>query len=418
MKTLKILISLFLVLLCYSSFSLAQEQDYKIVQDFKAEYQQIQNDIKNADSLAQLDQIELRMNKLQSTYSSHEALLDKSLYPDDFSSSFEKLRKELGVRRGDFTQITTLSTQVSELSQQIDDLNKKNLSLLAQVKDLTEESKIDKDKIKQLQRSVYALRSSMRKRDELVMEMLDSLLPADYVKNENLTNQEKQKVYSEAQKKDIVENVNKAIEENIRFLQITTLSPDDIRAIRSKEVQFENTWKSFGPKLIQIYSERKKSVKEAQKIDSAFDNWRKSINMEAWNSISEDFANYGINLTKFSNGREFTGVIKNYTQDEIKNTKAKGEKSAKDYTVFADTAWFGNIKPTWVPYLLDNNMLTVAQKDTIEAGISRWKDAAYPGSFSWLYIVIGALAVIIIMIIIRKGSNKKTGPMDSGEAKP
>ena len=357
------------------------------------------------------------INLLQSNAGNKE-LLDKSLYPDDFSGSIEKLRRELEVRKGDFGQISDLETQVSDLSLQIDDLNKKNVELLVTVKDLTEQSKIDKNKIAQLQRSVSALRYSLRKRDELVMSMIDSLIPADFMNSGTLSAQEKQGVFSEAQKKNILVNVQNAINENIRFLKATNLKPDDLKSIKEKQEQFKNKWQSFGPKIIEIYSEKGKDIQNAQKIDAAFEEWNKAINMEAWNSISQEFSAKGINLLKFSNGSEFTRVMIGYTQDEIKNVKVNGETSAKNYTLFADTVWFGDIKPNWVPYLINNNQLTIAQKDTIEAGISRWKDAAYPGNFPWLYIIMGVIVIFIIVLFLRKRSANKVVPFDSGEAKP
>ena len=406
MKTIKFLFSLLIILLVYSNFAQAQ-QDYKIVQNFKARYQRIETDIKTADSLAQLIQMDNTINQFESDYSANKNLLDKSLYPDDFNTSLEKLRKELAVRKSDFTQITALTTQVIELNLQIDDLNKKNADLLVQVRDLTEQSKVDKNKISQLQKTIYALRSSLRKRDELIMNMIDSLMPADLRNKGTLTNQEKQNIFSESQKKNLLQNLQLAIEENIRFLQVTLLKPDDIKLIKDKQQAFEKTWQSFGPKLIEIYSQHGKKVNDAQKIDSSFAAWNNAIVMEAWDSIHNDFSNLGINLNKFSNGDEFTEVLTNYIQDEIKNAKVKGEASAKDYATFADTAWFGNIKPTWVPYLTDSNMLTEAQKDTIEANIAKWKDVIKPGTSYLLYIIMAILLIIIVVLVVKGRPKKK-----------
>lgn len=406
MKTIKFLFSLLIILLVYSNFAQAQ-QDYKIVQNFKARYQRIETDIKSADSLAQLIQLESTINQFESDYSANKSLLDKSLYPDDFNTSFERLRKELTVRKDDFTQITALTTQVTNLNLQIDELNKRNADLLVQVHDLTEQSKVDKNKISQLQRTIYALRSSLRKRDELVINMIDSLMPADLRNKGTLTNQEKQNIFSEAQKKNILENIKLAIQENIRFLQVTSLKPDDIKLIKEKQQAFEKTWQSFGPKLIEIYSQHGKKVSDAQKIDSSFAAWNNAIIMEAWDSIHNDFSNLGINLNKFSNGNEFTDVLTNYIQDEIKNAKVKGKASAKDYEAFADSAWFGNIKPIWVPYLTDNNMLTEAQKDTIEANIAKWKDVVEPGTSYLLYIIMAILLIIIVVLVVKGRPKKK-----------
>jgi hypothetical protein len=416
MKNLKFLLSLIFALIIFNNLSRAQE-DYKTVQNFKARYHQIETSIKDADSLSQLVQMEATIDQFESDFKGNKTLLDKSLYPDDFNSSFEKLRNELAVRKGDFSQITTLTTQVTALSSQIDDLNKQNAALLVQVHDLTEQSKIDKQKISQLQRTIYALRTSMRKRDELVMDMIDSLMPADLRNKGTLTNQEKQNIFSESQKKNILEKIQLAIQENIRFLQVTSLKPDDINAIKEKQQAFEKTWQSFGPRLIDIYSERGKSVSDAQKIDSAFTAWHNAITMEAWNSISNDFSNFGISLRKFSNGNEFTDVLKNYIQDQIKNANAKGEASANDYATFADSAWFGNIKPTWIPYLMDNNMLTEAQKDTIEANIQKWKDVVSPGMSFLIYIAIAIVIIIIVILVVAKRKPKKKPVFEDEDSK-
>ena len=296
-----------------------------------------------------------------------------------------------------------------------------------QIHDLTEQSKVDKNKISQLQKTIYALRTSLRKRDELVMDMIDSLMPANLRNQGTLTNQEKQNIFSEAQKKNILENIRLAIQENIRFLQVTSLKPDDIKLIKEKQQAFEKTWQSFGPKLVEIYSARGKKVDDAKKIDSAFVAWNDAITMEAWDSIHNDFANLGINLNKFSSGSEFTDVLTNYIQDEINNAKVKGEASVKDYEAFADTTWFGNIKPTWVPYLVDNNMLTDVQKDSIEANIARWKDVASPGTNWILYIGIALVVIVIVLLIVVKRKPKKKhvfedeepdSPTPSGESKP
>ncbi len=405
MKKLNIFLSLLIVLLFYSSLIFAQ-QDYEIVQGFKTDYQQVKQDIKSADSLAQLDQIENQINDLANKYSPNKELLDKSLYPDDFNSSLEKLRNELSVKRTDLTKITVLKNQVADLLIQIDTLNARNAVMMEQVKQLVEQSKIDRNKIAQLERTVYSLRVSLRKRDDLVMTMLDSLIPAGYRGN-SLSAKEKQNVFSKAQKTNIIDNIQKAIDDNIAFLEATTLNPNDIDAIKKKQQDFENTWKNVGPRIISIYSERRQSTKNIQKIDSSFTRWHRAIDQEVWNSVREDFNGYGIMLNKFSNSREFTQTVSSYINDQINQTKLKGDEAENDYKNFADKAWYGDVKPKWVTYLTDNNMMTTTQKDTIEARISLWKDTVYPGTAAWLYIVIIILALIVLVFFFRKKSSSK-----------
>ncbi|HSR18702.1 MAG TPA: hypothetical protein VLM39_11485, partial [Ignavibacteriaceae bacterium] len=95
------------------SFLYAQS-DYKIVQDFKAKYQELRQAIEDADSLEQLSSIETWIEDFRNDSYANKTLLDKSLYPEDFNSSIENLRNALTLRKGDFTQITVLKTQVSE----------------------------------------------------------------------------------------------------------------------------------------------------------------------------------------------------------------------------------------------------------------------------------------------------------------
>ena len=396
--------SLFFLLINLTAFS--QQDDYSIVKKFKELFQEIEFQIKQADSLDQLDDIEVQIDNLQQNYIGHKVLLDKSLYPDDFTTSITKLRKQLFTRKGDFTKITVLTTKVSELTIQVEQLNEQSKALIAKVQDLAELSKSDHDKISQLQKSIASLRVSLRKRDDLVISILDSILPAGFTNAGNLSSNEKQKIISKASETNIIDNIEKAINENIRFLQVTTLAPDDIESMNAKRQKFENTWRNVGDKISGIYSAKSKNTYNFIRIDSSFAEWNEAINMAGWNSIKNTFANNGIYLNNFTNGKEFTSVIKNFTLDEIKNVDLKNETSKNDYKAFADSGWFGTIKPTWVPFLIDNNMLTEAQKDTIEANIARWKEAVEPNTISiWIYIIGGVLILMLIVLFTRKNKN-------------
>jgi hypothetical protein len=417
MKKINILLFLISIILIFGNKNFAQ-QDYQLVQNFKDKYQQIHESIKNADSLAQLNQIQDQIDELESNYISHKDLLDKSLYPDDFNSSISKLRSELTVRRGDFTTISTLNTRVSELSIEIDSLNKKNTFLINQVQDLQAQSQKDKHTLARLETSLTELRRSLRNRDDLVMSMLDSLIPSPINLKSGLSKQEKQKIFSRARRFDIISNIEKAIDDNVTFLNVTTLGPKDIISIKKQELQFENLWKEIGPKIIKIYSERRQNVKNVQEIDAAFTEWDSAIQQEPWNSIRQKFANNGINLSRFTNGQEFAYSISSYIRDEINNASVNGtdmEKSA--YELFADSVWDGNIKPVWMPYLSDNNMITKAEQDTIDTNISKWRSVVSPGFFSnWFFIAIVVLALLVIILLFTSRSLRKNKTSESLES--
>ena len=397
-----IIFSLFLLV----DFLYAQ-QDYQTVQNFKDKEQEIENAIRDADSLSQLNQISSDIEKLKNDYSQHKSLLDKSLYPEDFNSSIDKLNQQLSLRKGDFTQINVLQTQVVELKDQFDQINQRNNELISQVSLLEEQSKKDKQKIVLLEKSVSELRASIKKRDDLVVTMIDSLIPASSRVN-NMSLEQKQKVISEAKKVNLLSNITRSIRDNIKFIELTKLNPDDIEQMKKQEEDFAKMWRNVGPKIIDIYSERGENINHLKEIDSAFTEWHYAINNEPWNTIREDYAKYNINLPKFSSGKQFVQAMDLYIDDQIKNVKVKGKEEAEqEYKYFVDSVWFSQVKTKWIPYLSENNMIQAVQKDSIENKISQWNDEIHPSKFSWLYIIIGLLVILIAFLLLRRRNPKE-----------
>jgi hypothetical protein len=395
-----------IILISFLSRSFAQ-QDYQIVQNFKDKQQQIENSIRDADSLSQLDQISSAIEKLKDDYLQYKNLLDKSLYPDNFNSSINKLNSQLSLRKGDFTQINVLQTQVVELKDQFDQLNQRNNELLNQVALLEEQSKKDKQKIAQLERSIAQLQASIKKRDELVMTMIDSLIPASS-RIENLSPEQKQKVLSEAKKVNLISNILKSIQDNIKFIEITKLNPDDIDQMKKQFDDFSKMWRNAGPKIIDIYSEKGQNVNHLKEIDSAFTDWHNAIHEEPWHTIREDYAKYNINLPEFKDGAQFMHTMDSYIDDQIKNVNIKGKEEAEqEYNYFVDTVWFSQVKSKWIPYLAENNMFKEDQKDSVENKIAKWNDEIHPSKFNWLYIIIGLLVIVIAVLLLRKKNPKE-----------
>lgn len=402
----KILINSFMLCLLFS-YCLFAQSDYEIVQNFKAKVTAINDSIKQASSLEDLQKAQSSIDQLKNEFVDKKDLLDKSLYPLNFNKTIDNLQTAYDLRKGDFTQIDVLQTQVTGLKEQVDTLNKRNTDLISRVQLLEVESKKDKSRIVQLERSVADLKASLQKRDELVLSMIDSLIPPSYRQQSTLSSQEKEKVYSEAQKNNVLNNIKKSLQDNIKFLQVANLTPDDLTEIKNQQVQFAKIWRSVGPKLVSVYSEKQAGTNDLKDIDTYFSSWRNELNQEAWESIRLAFADYGINLQNFSSGNQFVQSATSFINDEIKNISVKGkDESQKTYKSFADSAWFGEVKPTWVPYLIDNKMFTEAQKDTIENKISEWKTDVYGTGFKWFYIVIGLIVVIAVVLIIMRRKPK------------
>jgi len=391
----KYFINLFLLLIVVGFTStLFAQSDREIVDKFKAEYISIEKSIKDATTLQELNLVLDKITILKQDFAQHKELLDKSLYPDKYDESIDKLNKAYLLRQGDFSTIDVLQTEVGELKQQVEFLNRRNNELLVQVQKLEDQRQKDAKTIKKLENLVAELRSSIRERDNLVLSMIDSLMPPIMREKEMLTTEDKNVVASEEQKDNVLNNVKTTIRDNIRFMQATSLKPEDLESINKQQKDFASKWRKVGVKLVEVYAEDGKKSEELKQIDELFNDWSAAVTREAWESISDEFTLNGIELRSFKNGEEFTTSVEMFIGDELKNLGVKSdEESKRVYAQFADSTWFATIQPVWMNYLVENKMLTDENKSKMESKIAEWKNALYPSNW-WIYLIV-ALVVII-----------------------
>lgn len=395
-----------------STSSLFAQSDYEMVQSFKERYQQISDGIKAAANLEDLNNLSAEIDNLKRDFSAKRVILDQSLYPENFNSSFENLNTSLELRKEDFTSITVLQTEVTTLKSEVDLLNRRNNELINQITVLETQRRKDAATIEQLEKLVSELRVTLLKRDQLIFSIVDSLTPKLAGDVSSMTQQDKEQVYSQVERNNLLVSVKRSLRDNSRFLEMTSLKAADLEAVKEQEQNFVTMWRKIGPKLVDVYANKKDKSAELKEIDNLFNVWANRIDKEAWESINEEFSLNNINLQNFNNGKEFVNVITQYISDEIKNYGVKDKsESERAYSVFTDSVWFKNITNEWMPYLLDNNLLTVEQKDTIEKKLAEWKSIVSPQDYTWLYAVagLGLLFVIVLIFILKK---KKT-PTDT-----
>jgi DNA repair ATPase RecN len=388
------LTQLFVLLFVFGiTSSILAQSDREIVDKFKAEYSSIEKSIKEAATLQELEPVALKLNTFKQDFAQHKDLLDKSLYPDKYDESIDKLNKAYLLRQGDFSTIDVLQTEVGELKTQVEFLNQRNNELLGQVQKLESQKQKDTKTIKKLENLVAELRSSIRERDNLVLSMIDSLMPPILRDKEALTIEDKNMVASEEQKDNVLNNIKTTIRDNIRFMKATSLKPDDLESIQEQQKDFAGKWRKVGIKLVEVYAEDGNKSEELKQIDGLFNEWAATVNREAWESISDEFSLSGIELRSFKNGEEFTTSIEMFVGDELKNLGVKSdEESKRIYAQFADSTWFATIQPVWMNYLVENKLLSDENKNKMENKIAEWKNALYP-SFWWIYLII---AVVVI----------------------
>ena len=383
------------------------QSDREIVDNFKKEYSAIEQTIKNATSLEELNNVVIKIDSLKTNYAPHKELLDKSLYPDKYDVSIEKLNKAYLLRQGDFATIDVLQTQVGELKQQVDFLNERNNELILKVRSLEAQTQKDAKTIKKLQSLVAELQSAIQERDDLVISMVDSLMPPIMREKENLSAEDKNKVSSEEQKNNVLNNVKTTIRDNIRFMKVTSLKPADLKTIRQQQKDFAAVWQKVGVRLVEVYAGNGRKSEELKQIDELFDNWYAAMEKEAWDSINEEFLLHGIELRSFENGQQFTSAVLMFIGDEIKNHGVKSDEEAKRvYANFADSTWFAVIEPVWMTYLVENKMLKDEEKNQMESKIADWRHELYP-SYWWIYLIIAVVIIAGGVFIFMRGRKPK-----------
>jgi hypothetical protein len=401
-----------LLLVLFTAFVLNQtvsaQSDYDKTQNFKNRYKQLEDAIKMAASLDECNVISENILKLKEDFTGDIPLLDKSLYPDNYESSFTRIERALEIRKGDFTQIVGLRTEVGSLKDKISEISQENAGLLVQIKQLSIKTTKDAQTISSLQKLVSQLKANIAQRDELVRGIIDSLL-AQFVKSPNTLNEaEKQAIFKKVDNGNLFFNIERTISDNIQFMKVTQTTPDDLSKMKAQYKDFNKVWHQIGPKLSVVYLNKKDKAQQIANIDNMFSEWNMRIDDEMWGQINKLFREKKLAVLPFKSGDQFVNSVNSFIDDEIKNINVKSSSESKNtFYAFTDSVYFKTVQPVWVPILIENNMMTTANKDSIEKRISIWKEKAASGRTNLIYIALGVVIFALIVLLILKGKKKK-----------
>jgi hypothetical protein len=402
----KMLLSVFMFVVISSVIA---QSDFEKIQNFKTKLAAIEQAIKNAASIEDCDLIESEIVKLKTDYSPARTLIDNSLYPDDWSTSFGRVEQNLRIRRGDFGQIVELQTEVGTLRDQVSEISIKNEGLISQIRQLQINATKDAQTIASLTKLVAQLKANIAQRDELVRGIVDSLL-AEFVKYPTTLNDvEKQSIFQRVDNGNLFYNVERTIADNMQFMKVTELMPEDLSEMKKQYRDFNKVWRQVGPKLADIYMSKRDKASQIANIDNMFLDWNMRLNDEMWGQVNRLFREKQLALLPFKSGEQFFNSVSSFIDDEIKNQKVKSSsESERVYTTFIDSVYFKSVEPIWVPILIENSMMSESNKDSIDAKIGRWKTEVAPGSaFNWIYILLIGIIVALLAALVLKSRKKE-----------
>jgi hypothetical protein len=404
-----------LILVFVSLLNAGQKSERAIVNKFEKIVQELYAFSDSAKTVQDCADIGVSVDEIEKEFAGYKDLLNRSLYPDDYTKTITKLRgrliirqKDLGIIETQFTYISELEVQVRELSGKVDSLTRENEKLTGDVQRLSARAAATRDS---LQLVINKLRQNLRQRDDLIFSLLDSLF-LQYDKNiASMNDIEKQSVYGKLERRNVLTNIKKSIDDNLKLLESTELTSSDYAELARQHRRFESQWKGVGPKLANIYLAGKQKKYEIAQIDSMLSRWSSEVDRNNWKALHSLLSKNGVVLKPFTNGNEFTTNFFDFVDIQIKNESQEPEDvRAKRFNTFNDNVWKNELEPSWLPMLVESGKLTAEQKKEIEEYVDGWHGSVAPTSWV-VFAVIGILIVAIfwgLAIHLRKKSTIQT----------
>jgi hypothetical protein len=418
----KSLIRLFVPIFVFVILASAQQKsDYATVKQFKGLIKSITQATNEAKTVQDCADITATIDQMEKDFKDDKALLDKALYPDDFTKTFELLRgrlmirqKDLGVIETQLVRITELETQVRELSGQVSRLTGENDKLMEDIERI--KGNIQKLSAEEIARTamtdslkgvINKLQKQLQSRDQLIFALVDSLF-LQYDKNiADMKDVEKVGLAVKLERHSVFSNVKRSIEDNIKFLESTTLKGTDLIKIVQQQQRFQSQWKGLGPKLAAVYASGKKKAGEAAVVDTLLVKWGISADNAMWRSISQLFKEHGLVIKEFANGQEFYANLIAFVDDKIQNPTKDSDKIREMlFNNFDENIWKGELGTSWLQTLAETGRISDTQKKDIDAKVEQWRAEVSPGT-SWLTYVLILLAVVLLIIVGYRYFQKK-----------
>ncbi|HTR80433.1 MAG TPA: hypothetical protein VMM58_02305 [Bacteroidota bacterium] len=410
MKTIRHTLIVLTAAMAVWAFAFAQEQsDYEISQNFNKEYKALAKAIETAQTVQECAEISVNIDALEKTYSPYKALLDKTLYPDDFQKKIDMVhgqlayaQNKLGIIQDAVAKIASLETQVKDLSAQVEKLTNENSTLLSEIQSLRASKAQDQKTLDSLTTLVARLQKSLGERDKMIFAMVDSIF-MQYDKNiEGLKDVEKQNMASHFERNGVIGNIKKSISDNVAFLESTSLTGSDLASLVGEQKKFASEWKGLGPKLTAIYVSQKNRTKELTEIDTMITSWGAKIDATLWKTLNEQFTSHNLTVKPFNSGETFTTNVIGFIDDEIQNANQRTEAArAEVYSTFVDSVWNKDLGTTWIPFLVRDQIISETQSNDIKAKVDAWRSSVQP-PHTTLYIIIAVVVLVILLVLYRR----------------
>ncbi len=388
--------------------------DYQVYQAFDQESKAIKAGIEAATTVVECVDLDSRIMDMELEYKPYEAMLDNAVYPDGFAGTLRNLRTELALTKAklnvienQFARISELESQVRVLTDRVEELSGQSAELLEELQRLRRSGELDS-----LRQVVRQLRAGLRQRDELIFSLVDSLF-LQYDKDvAMLDDMEKQGIAARLERKNVFTNIRQTLEDNVRFVESTTLRGEDLQQIRAERKSFQSRWSGLGPKLAAIYGGSKsRRAQELADVDTLLERWQGGVQSAIWRGLNNLFTEKEVEVAPFSTGSEFYANVMTYLEREIRLAEEAQEGGRyMRYVSFADSLWEAHMEPVWIPMLVEEDLLSEEQVRLIQERIDQWGELVSPPA-TLTYTIIILLIVIVVVYLYSRYRKVKEKPL-------
>lgn len=382
MKKIFTSIFIFLFLLLFTSVTHAQQSDYEIKSDFEDRYTLLKEGFLTAPAVWMVDSLKQNVNTMDSTFSKHATLLDAALYPETYRSAMESLRREAMAAEQRLLIIESQGERLERLGSELT-LYQNELAIMNTKADSLR-SAINRSQASEerLSRLVAEYRKSLEVRDELIVNVVDSLL----ITYKGMSNERLQELSEGINSgripgsKNPLNLVSVMLDENIDYTASANsmLNVEDHLRMYTVQKHFSDSWDQIGGRLIETYGGNQKEDWRAT-IESKLKTWRMTASQKMWNSMDHYLEYSDVNLDAFDNNYSFFVALDNFIKEAQKNKEGNilPSDSYENYKQFQEF-WSGKIKNEWSKMVQDSEVLTMAQISSIDEQLSGWEAASRP----------------------------------------
>jgi predicted acetyltransferase len=382
----------------------AQQSDYYVVEEFKSKIEQFKHHIDNAITSKRLEHLEKEIDLFKNEYDSYQNIIDYALYPSTFKEVISSLTFTLLINENRLVLIEHQREQLVHLSNRITAQRTEINRLYSITDSLKTDLLTSNNNEKQLSEKLSYYRNSVKKRDNLIFQMIDSL----FIINENIAFEKIEdgeiKSYSIANSENpliwidlLLEQIIAQTNEKNRWLDV-----EDYIRMYALQLHLEEVWNKVAENLLLVYGGDQKYIYE-QSIRSSIEKWGVSSSKQMWLAIDRYLAYNNINLDMVNTKESFFIAL----QDYIKSGSVLSEKEILTTNGFVEYKklngfWDSTFKSQWIR--LDDKpiLLTAADIAKIDDSLIQWESISRPIHPMFISVCtlmfVSLLGFILVMI--------------------